>query len=258
MRRIINSIHSIYRDNNQDIVHRKIFCKYYALVTISDPYTYEVLKEFRLIKNLFFKTILTEEYFDYICGIDWNKLNAYLKNELDQFKRALVIYLKEYVPLIFITNNSEISKKTSNQLKSIKPNHILTFNYSFLFRSGHRGGVGIEIAADVDPGLESVCHVFLKVTVKAAGVAIIEAVAEADHSKLHAIRFDFIPVDVALPLGNIDALDSRVGRRCGLLGISDIRQLTVQSVESSPYHTRTHAPARQHIPATSTAAQMQL
>jgi len=98
---------------------------------------------------------------------------------------------------------------------------------SFLFCSGHGGSVGIEIAADVDSGLESVCHVLLEVTVEAAGIAISGAVAEADHSKLHAVRFDLVPVDFALPLGNIDTLDGRVDRRRGLLGIGDIRQLAV-------------------------------
>lgn len=37
----------------------------------------------------------------------------------------------------------------------------------------------------------------------------------------------FVPVDFSLPLGNINAFDGCVGRRCGLLGIGDIRQLSM-------------------------------
>ena len=101
----------------------------------------------------------------------------------------------------------------------------------FLLRCGHAGGVAVEVAADVDARLQSTGDVALKPAVEAAGAAVCGTVAEADHSKLDARCLDLLPVDFALPLGDVDAFDRSVGRRrrnrLSAVHVFDIRELAV-------------------------------
>lgn len=134
MHRMINSIRKEYyekRDRYAEEYEPGTTFKCIKLNKELNQYDRDVLLNFRMISKhndeIYY---LSKEYVDMTNGIIWSKVNEMLFSELVKFKKVLIIYLKHFVPIIRDWNIDQISQETKEQLLAIKPNHILTFNYT--------------------------------------------------------------------------------------------------------------------------------
>lgn len=64
-------------------------------------------------------------YYSSQYGVQWDKIKLRLRKELDGLKRALVIYLTYYMPVI-----SKPEALLLKQLLEIHPDYVITFNYT--------------------------------------------------------------------------------------------------------------------------------
>lgn len=136
IKKIIDAIKTVYNDEGDGYEYKTLPDSHRAAsIKTSDPYVRKILKEFDLIEVFFGSFILPDKYFDYYNKINWIVLNGFLTKELDDFKDTLIIYLKEFVPLIYSTNCQSISKKSKEQLCDIKPRTIITFNYTDYYKN---------------------------------------------------------------------------------------------------------------------------
>ena len=94
----------------------------------------KVLNEFELVEDYYSNIILSDCYFDFTYGIRWNYLNCYLNKEFLDFKKILSIYLAECVPILYLEKEESVPDTVSEQLKSINPDHIITFNYTDYYK----------------------------------------------------------------------------------------------------------------------------
>lgn len=93
-----------------------------------------VLREFGLIVEYGDMLFINNKYFDVNSGIiKWNILNKFLSNQLTELKESLIIYLKEFVPILHV-DNKPIKRRIEKKLKDIQPNHIITFNYTDYYK----------------------------------------------------------------------------------------------------------------------------
>lgn len=136
MHRIISSIQEVY--NKQVEKEFKYYPRYRnhkgaIEIETDNEFTKYVLSIFDLSEEYSRKILYPEKYVDYINGIKWDKLNDFLLKELDDFKKELFFYLRNYVPLIQEKNSKKTSEKNSD-IKDIKPDHIITFNYTDFYK----------------------------------------------------------------------------------------------------------------------------
>lgn len=137
---IVKSINDVFKDGDEDLhyEYKRSGHKKFVAVTDVSPYTEKVLDEFKLVEYHYSNTIIKDDFFDYVDGIKWNELNEYLTKELADFKKLLVIYLREYVPIICKEENIIVSEETKKQLTEIDPKYIITFNYTDFYEQYYK------------------------------------------------------------------------------------------------------------------------
>lgn len=128
MHKVLSAINYVY--NSKEINYESVILPDSTdvmRINTRNPYIVNVLLEFNMAKETQGHYIMSNEYFDFINGIKWKVVDNYMEEELYGFKQALIIYLKEFVPLL---HKKKVGKKTIRQLASIKPDSIITFNYT--------------------------------------------------------------------------------------------------------------------------------
>lgn len=97
--------------------------------------TYEkhVLKEFCFTNNSNPNShqIVSERFYSNEYGIVWEEVNKELENQLVGLKRALIIYLKRFM-------KREKKRSSIDCIKGLKPNHIITFNYTDTYKEYYK------------------------------------------------------------------------------------------------------------------------
>lgn len=94
------------------------------------PYVKKILEYFSYLQQLNFGTtyednlLLEPRIYNEVYGVNWDIVNDDMKKSLDDLKRALVIYLKYYMPCV----SNTIDK--NKQIEKIKPDLIISFNYT--------------------------------------------------------------------------------------------------------------------------------
>lgn len=129
MYNVVQAIEEVFNDNSKHFVVDQ-FDRFTEIVDI-DGYQKQVLTEFNLIANSnpIGKQIVNKNYYSNHYRIDWNKLNRELDIQLNGLKKLLIVYLKEFMP--YLGGGEYIY----NQLDRIRPNHIITFNYTDYYES---------------------------------------------------------------------------------------------------------------------------
>ena len=71
---------------------------------------------------------ISDEYYSLTYGPNWKNLKNYLIRELDGLKKALVLYLKYFMP-----QKSSKDKMLFRQVLELQPDYIISFNYTKTF-----------------------------------------------------------------------------------------------------------------------------
>lgn len=122
MKNIVDAISEIFTNDSYYITFNEI--KRQNLKSISE-YIETIIIEFNFFEK---EGFISRRFYSDIYGIIWEELEAYLYKELNDFKQLLIWYLKYYMPLLSGTF------KSINQLEEIRPNHIITFNYTDYYK----------------------------------------------------------------------------------------------------------------------------
>lgn len=133
--KIIIAINNIFNDDNLDGNYiKKAYASKVLCLDYDDEYVKKVMNEFKLIESRYISFNssnlhpLNAKYYDYVYKIKWKPLCDYLNTQLENFKQALIIYLREFAPII---KSMYFDTATDRQLRdNIKPDQIITFNYT--------------------------------------------------------------------------------------------------------------------------------
>ena len=151
IRNIISDISKVFCDDYEDNKYVKFDTFYRCYLQECDARIEKNLSEFGLIEDIpfFSKTKikpglvievdnkrpkLNAQFFDSVNKVNWNELSSYLENELNNFKKLLIIYLRDYVPKIKEISDDSIDELAKNQLLKINPDFIVTFNYTDFYK----------------------------------------------------------------------------------------------------------------------------
>lgn len=117
-----------------------------AIINIS-PYEKTVLNEFKFIANSNPQgpQFASKRFYSYEYGIVWEEVNKELDYQLNGLKEALIMYLRDFLI-------REGKQNTIDCIKNLKPNHIITFNYTDTYEEYYKCDDIYHIHGDLKNG----------------------------------------------------------------------------------------------------------
>jgi len=120
---IYKALNSFKPDYSNEFNVRETIFKKYELMCL---HCFDFIREYPRSNGEVYT--FDSQIFQEIYGVNWKNVKRRLHSELDGLKRALVIYLKYYMPVV------SGEKNTIEQIAEINPDEILTFNYTDTYR----------------------------------------------------------------------------------------------------------------------------